>query len=65
MQVAFIIPTNYPVSYSNFNWTPVTVGVALIVVVSAWYLPKLGATHWYAGKSHTLDDESGVVCSSP
>jgi hypothetical protein len=62
--VAFIIPTTYPVMFSNFNWTPVTVGIALLIVLGAWFLPKCGALHWYHGKSHTVREDPKMVRAS-
>jgi hypothetical protein len=60
LQVSFIIPCSYPVSFSNFNWTPVTVGAALLLVLAAWFVPRCGPSHWYHGKASTLDDASMV-----
>lgn len=60
-QVAFTLPTVLPVSSSNLNWTPVTVGVAMSVVLGAWFFPKWGARTWYHGKAHTLEEETRVV----
>ncbi|KAK9902713.1 hypothetical protein WJX75_003543 [Coccomyxa subellipsoidea] len=58
--VSFIIPCSYPVSFSIFNWTPVTVGAALLLVLAAWFVPRCGASHWYHGKASMLDDASMV-----
>ena len=58
--MSFIIPSSYPVSFSNFNWTPVTVGAALLLMLAAWCVPRCGASHWYHGKASTLDDASMV-----
>ena len=61
-QVAFTLPTTLPVNSSNLNWTPVTVGVAMTVVLCAWFMPRWGARHWYHGKAHTLEDTRVVSC---
>ncbi len=58
MQVAFVLPTEYPVSTVNFNWTPVTVALVLAGVLAVWYAPCCGARRWYHGKAHTLEDAS-------
>lgn len=60
-QVAFILPTVYPISSDNFNWTCVTVGAVIIGVLGAWFAPKIGARNWYTGKSHTLESRHDVV----
>lgn len=56
LQALFLLPASYPVTTVNLNWTPITVGIVLILVLVAWFLPKYGARHWYRGKAHTLDD---------
>lgn len=58
--MAFVLPTAYPVSILNFNWSPVTIVLVLSVVLAAWYMPCFGARHWYHGKAHTLEDTSVV-----
>ena len=55
------MPTTYPVSSTNLNWTPVTVGIVLAVVLGAWFAPGCGAARWYQGKSHTLESFHDVV----
>ncbi len=64
LQTAFILPTIYPVSYDNLNWTCVTVGAVIIGVMIAWFLPKFGARHWYHGKSHTLECRPEAVSAN-
>ncbi|CAL8466365.1 g5901 [Coccomyxa elongata] len=56
--VSFIMPTSYPVALENFNWTPVTLGAALLAVLVGWFMPHYGAAKWYHGKSHTLADDT-------
>ena len=60
-QVVFALPRQLPVTWLNLNWTPVTVGVALIVMLGAWFLPFCGVRHWYHGKAHTLEDSTTPV----
>ncbi|EIE25066.1 putative GABA-specific permease [Coccomyxa subellipsoidea C-169] len=62
-QACFLLPTSYPVTDANLNWTPVTVGIVMAAVLVAWYLPKYGAATWYRGKSHTLPDKVIVSLS--
>lgn len=54
------MPTSYPVALGNFNWTPVTLGAALLAVLVGWFMPRYGAAKWYHGKSHTLADDTAV-----
>ncbi|KAK9902829.1 hypothetical protein WJX75_007746 [Coccomyxa subellipsoidea] len=58
--ISFILPTVYPVTYANLNWTCATVGVVIIGVLGAWFAPTIGARHWYTGKSHTLESRHDV-----
>ena len=59
-QVAFVLPTSYPVNIANLNWTPVTVALVLAGVLLAWFAPGCGARLWYHGKAHTLENTSVV-----
>ena len=61
LQISFILPTVYPVTYANLNWTCAMVGVVIIGVLGAWFAPTIGARHWYTGKSHTLESRHDVV----
>ena len=61
-QVVFALPRQLPVTWLNLNWTPVTVGVALAVMLGAWFLPFCGVRHWYHGKAHTVEDTTPVSC---
>ncbi|BDA51279.1 Amino-acid permease BAT1 homolog [Coccomyxa sp. Obi] len=56
--VSFIMPTSYPVALESFNWTPVTLGAALLAVLVGWFMPRYGAAVWYHGKTHTLIDDT-------
>ncbi|KAK9902831.1 hypothetical protein WJX75_007886 [Coccomyxa subellipsoidea] len=58
--VSFILPTTYPISYENLNWTCATVGAVIIGVLASWFTPQIGARHWYHGKSHTLESRHDV-----
>ena len=49
-----------PVLASNFNWTPVMIGIVAVGVPLVWYLPKYGARNWYHGKAHLMPDTSIV-----
>ena len=60
MQMGFCLPSVIPVVVSNFNWTPVMVGLILGAVLMVWYLPVFGARHWYHGKAHLSEDTSVV-----
>ena len=60
-----MLPRELPVTWENLNWTPVTVGVALAVMLAAWYLPACGVRLWYHGKAHTLPDARPVRFAGP
>lgn len=60
LQVGFCLPVVTPVLASNFNLTPLLVGVIAVGVPFVWYLPKYGARHWYHGKAHLNPDTSIV-----
>lgn len=64
LQISFILPTVYPVTYASLNWTCATVGVVITGVLGAWFAPKIGARHWYTGKSHTLESRHDVVSTN-
>lgn len=46
MQIIMLLPTQLPVDSSNMNYTCVTVGAVMILVMGAWYLPYWGAKNW-------------------
>ncbi|CAL8461967.1 g1498 [Coccomyxa elongata] len=54
--VCFVLPTQYPITVSTLNWTPVMLGLVFLLVLASWFLPEYGARHWYHGKAHTLDN---------
>ena len=59
-QVGFCLPAVTPVLASNFNWTPVMIGIVAVGVPLVWYLPRFGARNWYHGKAHLMPDTSIV-----
>ena len=46
MQIVMLLPTQLPVDPNNMNYTCVTVGAVMILVVAAWYIPYWGAKNW-------------------
>ena len=46
MQIVMLLPTQLPVDSNNMNYTCVTVGAVMILVMGAWYLPYWGAKNW-------------------
>ena len=46
MQIVMLLPTQLPVDSNNMNYTCVTVGAVMIIVMGAWYLPYWGAKNW-------------------
>ena len=46
LQIVMLLPTQLPVDPNNMNYTCVTVGAVMILVIAAWYLPFWGAKHW-------------------
>ena len=46
LQIVMLLPTQLPVDGGNMNYTCVTVGAVMILVMGAWYLPFWGAKHW-------------------
>ncbi|KAK9801877.1 hypothetical protein WJX73_006005 [Symbiochloris irregularis] len=45
----FIMPTAFPVDSTTLNWAPVAVGIVLVWSFGYWYLPFIGARHWFKG----------------
>ncbi|KAK9908831.1 hypothetical protein WJX75_003486 [Coccomyxa subellipsoidea] len=52
----FVMPDTYPVTLRNLNYSPVAVGLALILLLAAWFFPVYGVGRWFRGKAHTLKD---------
>ena len=46
ISILFMLPTAYPVTWSNFNYTPVAV-LAVLGFASIWWL--VSARHWFTG----------------
>lgn len=45
----FVLPTLYPVTGTTLNYAPVAVGTVLVGTLFVWFLPFIGARHWYQG----------------
>ena len=60
-QGIFVLPDTYPVTALNLNYCPIAIGLALLVLLGAWFLPKWGVGRWYRGKAHTLKDADVVM----
>ena len=54
LQIVMLLPTQLPVDPNNMNYTCVTVGAVMILVMSAWYLPFWGARNWVSLKVSLL-----------
>lgn len=50
LQIVMLLPTQLPVDPNNMNYTCVTVGAVMILVMGAWYLPFWGARNWVSPK---------------
>ena len=62
VQVAFMLPIAYPMTFANFNYAPITVIVAIAAICLAWYLPRYGARHAFrAGQLRFDQTLSGRV----
>ena len=46
LQIVMLLPTELPVNPNNMNYTCVTVGAVMMLVMGAWYLPFWGAKNW-------------------
>jgi hypothetical protein len=60
LQLIFVMPDTYPVTLRNLNYSPVAVGLALILLLAAWFFPVYGVGRWFRGKAHTLKDANLV-----
>ena len=56
-QVAFVLPTSFPVTSVTLNYAGVAVAIVLLGAVSMWVLPVIGARHWYRGELKTYVPE--------
>lgn len=61
-QVLCIIPTSFPVTLGNMNWTIVIVGIVLALCMLTWFFP-LGGARWHTGKAHRAGDGGSEVRS--
>ena len=53
-QVAFMLPTAYPITFATFNYAPVSVAVAIIIICLAWCLPRYGARRAFLEGTRSL-----------
>jgi amino acid permease (GABA permease) len=51
--VLFVLPTASPITWKNFNYTIVAVGV---VILAAWVAWVSSARRWFTGPRHTVDE---------
>ena len=51
--ILFVLPSAWPITWANFNYTIVAVGV---VVLAAWLWWALSAKHWFTGPRHNVDE---------
>jgi amino acid transporter len=56
--VLFVLPSASPITWQNFNYTIVAVGV---VVLAAWLYWVLGARNWFTGPRHNIDEPAEEV----
>ncbi|BDA48244.1 Amino-acid permease BAT1 homolog [Coccomyxa sp. Obi] len=56
--VIFVLPDTYPIDLRTINYSPIAVGLVLVVLLATWFCPKYGAQHWYRGKAHMLHDQN-------
>ncbi|EIE25071.1 amino acid transporter [Coccomyxa subellipsoidea C-169] len=55
--VAFVLPTSYPVTTQTLNYSGVAVGTVMVGAVLMWFLPSIGARHWFRGEMPTYKPE--------
>ena len=65
MQVAFILPTAYPVDFANFNYAPISVVVAIAIICLAWYFPRYGARDAFLEGTRSLQISASGKASDP
>jgi hypothetical protein len=54
-------PQVYPISSLTFNYAPVAVGIVLFICFVFWWLPCIGAMHWFQGPPHVPDAHVEVL----
>lgn len=52
--VLFVLPTAYPITATNFNYTIVAVAV-VVGGAALWWV--VGASKWFTGPRHTIDEQ--------
>lgn len=60
-QVAFVLPTSFPVTSVTLNYAGVAVAIVLLGAVLIWVLPVVGARNWYRGGLQTYVPEQDAV----
>ncbi|GMP79499.1 hypothetical protein CsSME_00035017 [Camellia sinensis var. sinensis] len=53
---AFLLPTLYPITWSTFNYAPIALGVALMLIMLWWVLD---ARKWFKGPVRNIDMQNG------
>lgn len=61
VQVAFVLPTSYPVTTQTLNYSGVAVGMVMLGAILVWFLPRVGARHWFRGESQTYKPQPDLV----
>jgi hypothetical protein len=61
VQVAFVLPTSYPVTRETLNYAGVAVGIVVLGAFFIWFLPVIGARHWFRGEIQTYKPEPETV----
>ncbi|NUR25677.1 MAG: amino acid permease [Catenulispora sp.] len=56
--ILFVLPTTFPITAVNFNYTIVAVAV---VLGGAWLWWVLGANRWFTGPRHTVESAEGAT----
>ena len=57
----FMLPTVYPLNALTFNYAPVAVGSALVLVLSSWLV---SARLWFFGPKVDIDNSDAVLIQS-
>lgn len=45
----------YPITVEDFNYAPVAVGIVVFICFGVWWMPCIGACHWFKGPPHVPD----------
>lgn len=54
---AFLLPTLYPITWNNFNYAPVALGLVLSLVMLWWVLD---ARKWFKGPIRNIDENDDI-----